>query len=66
MKIKPTRRLDQIGTDMVTVAPAAFGGDVEAAWTFFRLTRQETLTRRMGLSSSRSSLRFMARKRRLR
>ena len=47
---------------MVTVAPAAFGGDVQAAWMFLKLTHCETLTRRMGLSS----LRALARRRRLR
>jgi hypothetical protein len=51
VKITPTRKLTQIQTDMVTVAPAAFGGDVEAAWMFLMLTHRETLTRRMGLSS---------------
>ena len=51
VKITPRRKLAQIGADMVTVAPVAFGGDLEAAWTFLRLTHQETLTRRMGLSS---------------
>ena len=31
VKITPRRKLAQIGADMVTVAPAAFGGDLEAA-----------------------------------
>jgi hypothetical protein len=62
VKITPRRKLAQIGADMVTVAPAAFGGDLEAAWTFLRLTHQETLTRRMGLSS----LKVPTRRRRLR
>jgi hypothetical protein len=36
---------------MLTVGPAAFAGDVEAAWTFLKLTHREVVTRRMGLSS---------------